>query len=68
MYAVSESKVNITAVNGRTTREKIVIINLTFVVKDLEHLEHIINKIKRVRCFLCKASFRASPKRKATTH
>jgi guanosine-3',5'-bis(diphosphate) 3'-pyrophosphohydrolase len=69
MYAVSESKVNITAVNGRTTREKIVIINLTFVVKDLEHLEHIINKIKRVKdVFSVRRHSGASPKRKATTH
>ena len=49
MHAVSESKVNITAVNGRTTRDKIFIVNMTFVVRDLEHLEHIINKIKRVK-------------------
>ncbi len=69
MYAVSESKVNITAVNGRTTREKIVIINLTFVVKDLEHLEHIINKIKRVKdVFSVRRHSGDSPKRKATTH
>ena len=44
MYAVSESKINITAVNGRTTRDKMVVVNLTFVVKDLEQLEHIMNR------------------------
>jgi len=49
IYAVSESKINITAVNGRTTRDKMVVINLTFVVKDLEQLEHIMNKIRRVK-------------------
>lgn len=48
MHTVSESKVNITAVNGRTTRDKIAIIHLTLVVKDLEHLEYIMNRIKRV--------------------
>ncbi|RJX26044.1 MAG: bifunctional (p)ppGpp synthetase/guanosine-3',5'-bis(diphosphate) 3'-pyrophosphohydrolase [Dethiobacter sp.] len=49
MYAVSESKVNILAVNGRMTKDKIAIIHLTFVVKDLEHLEHIMSRIKRVK-------------------
>ncbi|MDO9536514.1 MAG: bifunctional (p)ppGpp synthetase/guanosine-3',5'-bis(diphosphate) 3'-pyrophosphohydrolase [Bacillota bacterium] len=49
MYAVSESKVNITAVNARTTKEKIMIVYLTFVVRDLEHLEHIMNRVKRVK-------------------
>jgi GTP pyrophosphokinase len=48
-YAVSESKINITAVNGRTTKGKMVIINLTFVVKDLGQLEHLMNKVRRIR-------------------
>ncbi|NLX90107.1 MAG: bifunctional (p)ppGpp synthetase/guanosine-3',5'-bis(diphosphate) 3'-pyrophosphohydrolase [Firmicutes bacterium] len=49
MYAVSESKINITAVNGRTTRDKMVVVNLTFVVKNLEQLEHIMNKVRRLK-------------------
>ena len=49
MYAVSESKINITAVNGRTTKDKMVVVNLTFVVKDLEQLEYIMNKVRRVK-------------------
>ena len=49
VQAVSEHKVNITNVNARTTRDGIVAIHLTFVVTDLEHLEFIINKIKKVR-------------------
>ncbi|MGI5881838.1 MAG: RelA/SpoT family protein [Dethiobacteria bacterium] len=49
MYALSESKVNITAVNGRTTKDKLVIVNLTFVIKDLEQLEHIMDKIRRIK-------------------
>jgi GTP pyrophosphokinase len=49
MYAVSESKVNITAVNGRMSKDKMAVVHLTFVVRDLEHLEHIMNRIKRVK-------------------
>jgi guanosine-3',5'-bis(diphosphate) 3'-pyrophosphohydrolase len=49
MYAVSESKVSITAVNGRIARDKIAVIYLTLVVKDLEHLEYIMKRIKKVK-------------------
>lgn len=49
MYAVSESKVSITAVNGRIARDKIAVIYLTLVVKDLEHLEYIMNRVKKVK-------------------
>jgi GTP pyrophosphokinase len=49
MYAVSESKINITAVNGRMSKNKIAVVHLTFVVKNLEHLEFIMNKIKKVK-------------------
>ncbi len=49
MNVISESKVHITAVNGRTTRDKIAVVHLTFVVKDLDHLEFIMNRVKRVK-------------------
>ncbi len=49
LHAVSESKVNISAVNARTTRDKMSVLHLTFVVRDLEHLEFIMNKIKQVK-------------------
>ncbi len=49
LHAISESKVNISAVNARTTRDKMSVLHLTFVVRDLEHLEFIMNKIKQVK-------------------
>ncbi len=49
VQAVSESKVNISNVNARSTRDGIAAIHLTFVVTDLEHLDFIMNKIRRVR-------------------
>ncbi len=49
VQAVSECKVNISNVNARSTRDGIMAVNLTFMVTDLERLEFIMNKIKRVR-------------------
>jgi len=47
--SISESKINIMAVNGRTDKDGIATIHLTIVVKDLEHLQHIINKLKKIK-------------------
>jgi len=49
VQAVSDCKVNISSVNARAARDGTAAINLTFVVTDLEHLEFIMNKIRRVR-------------------
>lgn len=49
LHVVSESKVNISAVNARTTRDKMSVLHLTFVVRDLEHLEFIMNKVKQIK-------------------
>ncbi|NLY38252.1 MAG: ACT domain-containing protein, partial [Firmicutes bacterium] len=49
MNAVAESKVNITAVNGRTAKDKTAIIHLTVDVRDRVHLEQVMNKVKKVR-------------------
>ncbi|NLZ38288.1 MAG: bifunctional (p)ppGpp synthetase/guanosine-3',5'-bis(diphosphate) 3'-pyrophosphohydrolase [Firmicutes bacterium] len=47
--ALAESKVDITALNGRTTKDRLSIINLTVAVKDLNHLDNVISRINRVR-------------------
>ncbi len=49
MAAVSESRVQITAVNGRTEADHTAVIHLTIVVKDRLQLEKIMNRIKRVK-------------------
>ena len=49
MNAVAESKVNITAVNGRTAKDKTAIIHMTVDVRDRVHLEQVMNKVKKVR-------------------
>ncbi len=47
--AVAECKVNITAVHGKSTRERRSLIQMTVLVRDLEHLEQVIHRISRVR-------------------
>jgi len=47
--AVSECKVNITAVNGKSTREKMSVIQMTVMVRDKEHLESILRRVGAVR-------------------
>ncbi|UNC92891.1 RelA/SpoT family protein [Candidatus Contubernalis alkaliaceticus] len=47
--AVSESKINITAVHGRTNKNQVATIHLTIVVRDLEHLQHTMNRLRKVK-------------------
>lgn len=49
MTAVSESKVSITAVNGRTDKNRQAVIHLTLIVRDRAHLEQVMSKVKRVK-------------------
>ena len=47
--AVAECKVNLNALTGRATKDGMSIIQMTVVVRDLEHLENVINRLSRVR-------------------
>ncbi len=47
--AISEGKVNITAVRGRTGRDRSAVIQITMVVRDRSHLEYIMNRVKKVK-------------------
>ena len=42
---------NITAVNGRTDKDKTAIIHMTG-VRDRAHLEQVMNKVKKVRMYI----------------
>ncbi|MFY9114365.1 MAG: bifunctional (p)ppGpp synthetase/guanosine-3',5'-bis(diphosphate) 3'-pyrophosphohydrolase [Dethiobacteria bacterium] len=46
--SISENRINITAVKGKTDRNYISTINLTLMVKDYNHLQQVINNIKKV--------------------
>ncbi len=48
IFMVSESKVNITAVKGSTDKSGNSTIYLTLMVKHLDHLHHVMNRIKKV--------------------
>ncbi|MBT9172382.1 MAG: GTP pyrophosphokinase [Syntrophomonadaceae bacterium] len=47
--AVSECKVNITAVNGKSTKDKMSVIQMTVMVRDKEHLDNILKHVSAVR-------------------
>ncbi len=46
--AIGEAKIPLKAINARTTRDQIAIINLTLEINDTEQLEKIIKKLKKV--------------------
>ncbi|HSW35147.1 MAG TPA: ACT domain-containing protein, partial [Candidatus Limnocylindrales bacterium] len=49
MTAVSESKVEITAVVARTDKNHMATIHLTMIVRDQGHLDQIMSKIKKLK-------------------
>ncbi|MBS3994390.1 MAG: bifunctional (p)ppGpp synthetase/guanosine-3',5'-bis(diphosphate) 3'-pyrophosphohydrolase, partial [Alkaliphilus sp.] len=46
---LSETKLTVTAVNARTNKEKIAVINLTVEITNIEQLDKLINKIKTMQ-------------------
>ncbi|AJY76096.1 RelA/SpoT family protein [Paenibacillus beijingensis] len=49
LQAVSESKTNISAVTGRTGKNKMVIIHMTILIRNVDHLQSVVEKIKRLK-------------------
>jgi GTP pyrophosphokinase len=49
LQAVSESKTVISAVSGRSDKNKMAIIHVTILIKNIDHLQTVVEKIKRVR-------------------
>ncbi len=49
LQAVSESKTNISAVTGRTVKNKLALIHMTVLIRNVEHLSSVVEKIKRVQ-------------------
>ncbi|MBS4029997.1 MAG: bifunctional (p)ppGpp synthetase/guanosine-3',5'-bis(diphosphate) 3'-pyrophosphohydrolase [Clostridiales bacterium] len=47
--AVSECKVNITALNGRSTKDRLSLIQMTVMVHNRNHLESVINRVNKVK-------------------
>jgi GTP pyrophosphokinase len=49
LQAVSESKTNISAVSGRTDKNKMAVIHMTILIRNKDHLQSVVDKIKRIK-------------------
>ncbi|MBB6677656.1 RelA/SpoT family protein [Cohnella lubricantis] len=49
LQTVSESKTNIAAVSGRSDRNKVAIMHMTLLIRNKDHLQSVVEKIKRVK-------------------
>ena len=49
LQAVSESKTIISAVSGRSDKNKMATIHMTILIKNIDHLQSVVEKIKRVK-------------------
>lgn len=49
LQAVTETKTNISQVSGRTDRNKIASIHMTISIKNIDHLQKVVDRIKQVR-------------------
>lgn len=48
LHAVTETKTNITAVSGRSDRNKVATINMTISIQNVNHLQKVVERIKRI--------------------
>lgn len=49
LQAVSETKTNISAVSGRTGKNKMAIMHITVLISNTEHLTSVVDKIKKIK-------------------
>jgi guanosine-3',5'-bis(diphosphate) 3'-pyrophosphohydrolase len=49
MQAISESKTNMTAVSARSDRNKVTTAHVTILIRNTDHLQTVVDKIKRVK-------------------
>ncbi|MBD2844570.1 bifunctional (p)ppGpp synthetase/guanosine-3',5'-bis(diphosphate) 3'-pyrophosphohydrolase [Paenibacillus sp. IB182496] len=49
LQSVAESKTNIAAVSGRSDKNKLAMIHMTILIRNIEHLHAVVEKIKRVQ-------------------
>ncbi|MCJ8011700.1 bifunctional (p)ppGpp synthetase/guanosine-3',5'-bis(diphosphate) 3'-pyrophosphohydrolase [Paenibacillus sp. KQZ6P-2] len=49
LQAVSESKTNISAVTGRSDKNKMALIHMTILIRNTDHLHSVVERIKRVQ-------------------
>ena len=49
LQAINETKTSIIQVNGRSDRNKMAIIHLTILIKNISHLQQIVDRIKQIK-------------------
>jgi guanosine-3',5'-bis(diphosphate) 3'-pyrophosphohydrolase len=49
LQAVSETKTTISAVSGRSDKNKLALIHMTILIHNVDHLQSVVDKIKRIR-------------------
>lgn len=49
LQAVSESKTHISAVSGRSDKNKMAMVHMTILIRNIDHLQSVVDKIKRVK-------------------
>lgn len=49
LQVVSESKTTISAVSGRSDKNKMVMIHMTILIRNIDHLHSVVEKIKRIK-------------------
>ncbi|MNO82372.1 GTP pyrophosphokinase [compost metagenome] len=49
LQAVSESKTNLSAVSGRSDKNKMALVHMTILIRNTDHLQSVVEKIKRVK-------------------
>lgn len=49
LQAISESKTNISAVSGRSDRNKNAVMHVTIQIRNIDHLQSVVDRIKRVK-------------------
>ncbi|MEB3102013.1 RelA/SpoT family protein [Ferviditalea candida] len=49
LQAVSESKTNMSAVSGRSDKNKMALIHMTILIRNTDHLQSVVDKIKRLK-------------------
>ncbi|MFZ4451902.1 RelA/SpoT family protein [Salibacterium aidingense] len=48
LHAVTETKTNITAVNGRSDKNKVAVIDVTISITNIDHLHRVVEKVKKL--------------------
>ena len=49
MNTILDSKINLNAINARTTKNKIVMVDMKLEIRNIDHLKVILDKLKRIR-------------------